>query len=292
MWEVMISVRWALWRVLLELLSVLQDCRLRKVFSSAADDSCFYPLALLVCSEIDDKEFADLYKAQRYLRHPSPVMLSLTLTGLVTLSKTPKMARKMPVLLPDIMETLTAANTNVRVKALLIFNNVICHMKWEEASLIALRLVEKLPPLFDDESSQVRELSIRLFKELVKTMVGRNTRKMVKKAPSVLLPLFFHMNDQNESVAKASRDTFCAFADLLRWVRLSSMAMAGQTHLLGECLIAYNRSRVEKYLNHSLLYLENPQATVREAAVRFISLAAQHVRNLSQERLWEICYGE
>ena len=36
---------------------------------------------------------------------------------------------------------------------------------------------------------------------------------------------------------QASRDTFCAFADLLQWMRLSSMAMAGQTHLLGECLV-------------------------------------------------------
>ena len=49
---------------------------------------------MLVFSEIDDKEFADLYKAQRYLRHPSPVMLSLVLTGLVILSKKPKMVSR------------------------------------------------------------------------------------------------------------------------------------------------------------------------------------------------------
>ena len=59
-------------------------------------------------------------------------------------------ARKMLVLLPDIMETLPAANTNVTVKALVVITNVICHMKWEEANRIALRLVEKLLPLFDD----------------------------------------------------------------------------------------------------------------------------------------------
>ena len=52
------------------------------------------------------------------------------------------------------------------------------------------------------ESSQVQELSIRLFKEVMKTVVGRNTRKMVKTVENVLLPLLFHMNDQNESVAK------------------------------------------------------------------------------------------
>ncbi|CAM9516537.1 unnamed protein product, partial [Bubo scandiacus] len=290
MWEVMISVRWALRRVLSELLGVLQDCQLRKVFSSTAEDSCIYSLAVLVFSEIDDKEFADLYKAQRYLRHPSPVMLSLVLTGLVILSKKPKMTRKMPVLLPDIIETLPAANTNVTVKALVVITNVVCLMKWEEANRIALRLVEKLLPLFDDESSQVRELSIRLFKEVMKTVVGRNTRKMVKKVKSVLLPLFFRMSDQIESVAKASRDTLRACAEFLGWRRLISLVETGQTHLMREYLIAHKSSGVEKYLNQSLLYLENPQATVREAAVRFIGLAARHVKILSQERLGEICH--
>ncbi|XP_026719269.1 uncharacterized protein LOC113488367 [Athene cunicularia] len=46
LWEVLISGRWALWRVLSEMLSVLQDCRLRRVFSCAAEDSCIYPLAV------------------------------------------------------------------------------------------------------------------------------------------------------------------------------------------------------------------------------------------------------
>ncbi|XP_074666030.1 uncharacterized protein LOC141916940 [Strix aluco] len=88
MWEVMISVPWALWRVVSELLGVLRDWRLRRVFSCAADDACIYPLVLLVSAVIDNKQFAALYKTQRYLRRPSPVMLSLVLTGLTTLSKT------------------------------------------------------------------------------------------------------------------------------------------------------------------------------------------------------------
>lgn len=46
MWEVMISVPWALRGVLMELLGVLQDRRLRKVFSCAAEDACIYPLAV------------------------------------------------------------------------------------------------------------------------------------------------------------------------------------------------------------------------------------------------------
>ncbi|XP_063205481.1 uncharacterized protein LOC134522109 [Chroicocephalus ridibundus] len=94
MWEVMISVPWILWSVLTELLSVLQDQRVRKVFSCATEDACIYPLALLLYTDIDAEEFAALYRAQRYLRRTSSVMLSLVLSVLITLSKKPKMVSK------------------------------------------------------------------------------------------------------------------------------------------------------------------------------------------------------
>ncbi|XP_074666032.1 uncharacterized protein LOC141916941 isoform X2 [Strix aluco] len=161
----------------------------------------------------------------------------------------------MLVLLPDIMENLLAANSDIRMKALMLFINVIPHMKREEAKLIALRLAEKLLLLFDDESSRVRELSIRLFEDVMKTAVGRNTKKMVKKVQGALLPLFFHTNEKIESVAK----------------------------------ITHKRNSADEYLLQSLLYVENPQASVREAAVRFMGLAARRRRILRLEKLWEIC---
>ncbi|XP_074786962.1 uncharacterized protein LOC141972824 [Athene noctua] len=324
MWEVLISVRWALWSVLLQLVDVLQDRRLRRVFSSATEDACIYPMILLLCTDIHEADFAALYETQRYLRRPSPVMLSLVLTGLIMLSKTPGtvsggsargatsaaggwggggrlsplhkqatvcfvQARKMSVLLPDILETLTDANADVKSKALVLFINVMGHMKREEADLISPKLVEKLLPLFDDECSRVRELSISLFRDIMKTAVGRNKKKMVKTVQSNLIPLYFHTSDQVESVAKASWDTLSACGDFLGWRRLSSAAETGQTHLIGDCLITHKRNSVDEYLRQSLPYVENPQATVREAAVRFIGLAVRRRSTLSQERVWQIC---
>ncbi|KAK4805353.1 hypothetical protein QYF61_003438 [Mycteria americana] len=288
MWEVMISVPWALWRVLMELLSVLQDQRLRQVFSCVVEDACIYPLALLVCTDVETEEFAALYKAQRFLRRPSLVMLLLVLRGLITLSKTPEtgglsplhnketvcfiQARKMAVLLPDIMETLQDANTDVKMKALVFLRNMMAHMKREEASLIALQLAEKLLPLFDDESSQVREVSISLFKDVMKTVLERSKKKMKKTVQRVLLPLFIRMNDQIKSVAKASGDTLLACAEFLRWRKLSYLAKTSQTDLIGECLVLRDRSRVEEYVCQSLPYLKDAQASLREAAIRFIAI--------------------
>lgn len=56
----------------------------------------------------------------------------------------------MLVLLPDIMEAQQNANTGNKIKALLVFRNVLGHMKRKEASPTALQLAEKLLPLFDD----------------------------------------------------------------------------------------------------------------------------------------------
>lgn len=64
-----------------------------------------------------------------------------------------------------------------------------------------LLLKSPCPPPYQ-ESSQVRELSIGLFKDLMKTVVGRKKRKMKKTVRRVLLPLFLHMNDQVDSVAE------------------------------------------------------------------------------------------
>ena len=64
-----------------------------------------------------------------------------------------------------------------------------------------LLLKSPCPPPYQD-SSQLRELSICLFKDLVQMVVGNDKRQMKKNARRSLLPLFFHMSDQSESVVK------------------------------------------------------------------------------------------
>ncbi|KFQ86420.1 hypothetical protein N337_04196, partial [Phoenicopterus ruber ruber] len=108
---------------------------------------------------------------------------------------------KMQVLLPYIMELLQDGNTDTQMKALVVLRNVVGHLERKEASLIAVQLMEELPLLFDNESSQLRELSICLFRELVESVVERNKR-MKNNMQWVLVPLFFHMSDQADSVAK------------------------------------------------------------------------------------------
>lgn len=52
------------------------------------------------------------------------------------------------------------------------------------------------------EPSQLRELSIGLCAEAMQAALGSATQRVKRCAQRSLLPLFFHMSDQSESVAK------------------------------------------------------------------------------------------
>ncbi|KAK2532144.1 hypothetical protein Q9966_008408 [Columba livia] len=293
MWEVMISMPGTLWSVLTELRSVLQDLQLHKVFSCAMEDACISLLALLLRTDFGSEKFAVLYKPESFLRNPSWMMLSVVLESLITLSKAHMMARKILVLLPDIMETMQDTNSDVKRKALLLFRNTMGHLDREEASPIALQLAEKLLPLFDDESSLVREFSISLFRDVMDTVVGRNKKMLRKTVKRVLVPLFLRMNDQSKSVAKASRDALLDCAGFLGWRNLSTLVQTHQIHRIGECLLQQDKSRLEEQLCQSLLYVKDAQATVRLEAVRFTGLGARYLKNRSNkvEKLNEITKG-
>ncbi|KAM6184404.1 maestro heat-like repeat-containing protein family member 7 [Sarcoramphus papa] len=289
MWEVMFSRLQPLEKVLRELRIELRNQRMRRLFSTVLEDTCILQLTLLAASDVRAKEFAATYNLWRSLRHQSLEMLSLVLQGLVTLSQRPETARKMRVLLEDIVETLESGNEDIQMKALLVFRNMLGHMRRQEASPIALQLAEKLLPLFNHESSQLREFSLRLFREVMQKVAWRHKRQMRKNVRQGLLPLFFHLSDQSQSVAKASGEALLAAAELLKWKQLRHLLQTQQTWRIGECLVVQDRSRAEEYCHQSLPHLKDAQATVREAAVRFIGLAARPLRDQSPEKLAEIC---
>ncbi|KAK2513032.1 hypothetical protein Q9966_016241 [Columba livia] len=147
-------------------------------------------------------------------------------------------ARKMKVMLPDLMWVLQYSNKAIKIKALVVFRNVMAQLEREKASPTAVQLAGFLLPLFDDELSQLREISISLFRDLMKMVVRNDKREMKNTVRRGLLPLFFRMSDQVQSVAKLERD----------------------------------RSRAQELLSQSLPYLRDAQASLREAAVRFIAL--------------------
>ncbi|XP_068779223.1 maestro heat-like repeat-containing protein family member 7 [Struthio camelus] len=201
-------------------------------------------IELLVCPDLCGADECALKLLPRYLSSQWLEMRRLVLRGLITLSERPETVPKMQSLLPDIMQQLQDAHRDINVKTLVVLRNVLCSMDGQAAKHIAVQLAEELLPCFDDDASQVRELSILLFQDLLEIVAGKSNRRMKQQVQRSLLPLFFRMSDQIWSVAQV-------------WI----------SSLEGD------RSRVEQYLCQSLPYLEDPQPFVRETALRFIDNA-------------------
>ncbi|XP_030316570.1 uncharacterized protein LOC115599231 [Calypte anna] len=318
MWEMMLSTPLAVDLVLVQLFKQLQQRKQKMLFCTLMEDtSC---LALLASIYLPGEHFARTYEFWRFLRHQSQDMLSVALSGIATLSGIPEMVsrafrragrggngctpvaapsihpsihvythpyvRKMKVLLPDLLEVLEQGNEHVQLKALRVCRNVLRELRREEVIPMAVELLDKLLPLFDNELfSELREISISLFTELLKKVAGKCKRQMKKRVRRGLLPLFFHMSDDTRSVAEASSQALLAAAELLKWQQLQDLVKTEQTWRIGECLLLQDRTRADDYLDQSQGYLDNAQDTLRMEAIRFIGLAA---RGQSQQKLSEM----
>ncbi|KAK2515345.1 hypothetical protein Q9966_015418 [Columba livia] len=213
-----------------------------------------------------------LKKILKNLRKRLLVIDSMFPEGIISGSESPDMARKIQSLLPQVVGLLDHSNTEVKRRVLTFFCSVMGHLKSEEARPTVEQLEEKLLPLFDDESSQLRELSICLFRERVQSVMAHDKKRIKSYVHRALLPLFFRLSDQNNNVAKAAREALLGAAELLKWKQLRHLVRTQQTWRIGESLLEQDRSRAQELLSQSLPYLRDAQASLREAAVRFIAL--------------------
>ncbi|XP_069735332.1 uncharacterized protein [Phaenicophaeus curvirostris] len=126
-------------------------------------------------------------------------------------------ARRTEILLLDLTEDLEHSNADVVVKALLILQNILGHLKKKEASSIAVQLVEKLLPFFHHGQGQVKEQAIRFFTEQQKSVVWSHKGDMKDKVQTALFLLFAHLRDETPSVSEASRECLLAAAKFLGW---------------------------------------------------------------------------
>ncbi|KAF4790939.1 bone morphogenetic protein 6 [Turdus rufiventris] len=263
-------------KILMVFVSLLRFLQMTNIPSTTEEGTCIPDLPPS-SRQFPSKDLGDKPDAESNQRHPRLVTASLLVGGLHMLSETHDMARKMQVLLPHMMGVLQVGSADLKIKVLMFFKNVMGktttfqNLDESVGSPITGQLMENLRLLFDSECSQLRELSICLFRDQLEPVVGSN-QKRNSDIRSVLIPLLFRMSDQSPGVAKASGEALLSAAKLLKWKELKQLLETQQTCRIGKCLLMKDKSRAEEYLHQSLPYLRDPQATVREVAVRFIAL--------------------
>ncbi|KFW03095.1 hypothetical protein N327_04497, partial [Fulmarus glacialis] len=154
-------------------------------------------IEMLDCTSLSEELDCALEIFPMYLQSQCVGMPSLVLRAILRLTERPDTARKTLVLLPYVMEQLQGADSDASAAALPVLGKMLLLLEGKMPSLTALALAEKLPPLFNDELDTVRELSMRLFQKVMGLVVGAEKKKMKKVVWDSLLPLVFHLHDQD-----------------------------------------------------------------------------------------------
>ncbi|KAM6227874.1 uncharacterized protein M6G45_017575 [Spheniscus humboldti] len=227
---------------------------------------------LLDCTDFEYVDGRVLHVLQSHLQSHSSVLRRMAVTSLVALSGRPEMAATLQGLMPEVTQRLQDDDCDTRTAALTFLSNMLCLADRQRAVPIALQLVKTLLPLFENESSHVRERSIILCRGAMEVAVSTHKEQMREDVQRSLIPLFFHLHDKDHNVAQASREALLGAAKFLKRRQLRKLLETEQICRVGECLLVEDSSRAEDYLHQSLPYLQSPLEPLREAAVRFIAL--------------------
>ncbi|KAK2532038.1 hypothetical protein Q9966_008311 [Columba livia] len=226
----------------------------------------------------------------RYLQSTCSMTRSLLLKGLNVICDTPWMVPKMRFLVQRLTDLLQDADMDMVRMTLSVLRKVVRDPSVPISTPIALQLAERLQPLFDNdqvhlrqlvlsscplpvhqESWYVRQLSVSIFKKVIERVANDGKKLLKTLVHQSLLPLIFHVFDENKAVAATCRDTLLQATAFLKKEKLRQVVLRDQqTEAIGECLLVECRSRAAEYLRQTLTYMQSPQDSIREAAVAFL----------------------
>ncbi|KAK2532021.1 hypothetical protein Q9966_008295 [Columba livia] len=186
---------------------------------------------------------------------------------------------KMRFLVQRLTDLLQDTDMDMVRMTLSVLSKVIQGPGFRISTPIALQLAQRLQPLFDNESWYVRHLSVSIFKEVIERVPDDGKKPLKTLVHQSLLPLIFHVFDENKAVAATCWGTLLRATPLLKKEKLrQAVAKDQRIEAIGECLLVECRSRAAEYLRQTLTYMQSPQDSIREAAVAFLGVLGQHMR--------------
>ncbi|CAM5134208.1 unnamed protein product [Natator depressus] len=186
---------------------------------------------------------------------------------------------------PVIVERLHEADRGIISNAITVLRDILAGMDRQSASTVAVQVAEKLLPFFHDESSKLRVLSIALFKHLLELVREPNRKKMKELVLRSLVPLLLLLHDERPNVSQVCWDALSRAVEFLRWSQLGALVQRKELWRGCDCLVACYKERAETFLCQAMAFLKNPQAPIREVAIRFLGLTARQLDQKSQEKL-------
>ncbi|XP_068877589.1 maestro heat-like repeat-containing protein family member 7 [Aphelocoma coerulescens] len=260
-------------------------CCLLEMLSKEMPYWDFPALAFLVevleCLDLSECSDSIMDVVTRHLKSERREMRRLALRVLLLLRDDPSMAERMWSLNKSLVVLLRDSDNDVVRMTIVLLSYFFLDKDAPIPSPIALQLAEALLPLFDHDDSQVQLLSMFVFRTLMSFVIEKEPLKT--QVCQSLLPLFFHCHDENQHVAEASWETLLCAVQFLKRRDLENLVKKEKLWKFAECLLAEDRSRAADHLSLALPYLENPQESLRDAAVRFMEIAGRSMRGQHKE---------
>ncbi|XP_053926416.1 uncharacterized protein LOC128852554 isoform X1 [Cuculus canorus] len=230
-----------------------------------------------------------LPKLLEVLDDADPEVVEMTLSVLGKMLEQRDVAIAGPVVV-QLSEKLQPLFDNVRLCApqhehwMLPGNFAPCSFSARARAGLRQPVLSSCPLPCQQESASIKVLSFQLFRDVMELLVAVDRKATKRQVRRNLLPLLFHVYDENQPVAEASRETLLQATELLKLRKLRKKLKSGQIYKLGKCLLAEDRSRREDYLYQALPYLQSPQESLREAAVVFFGHLGRSVRGQPEEQ--------
>ncbi|XP_074078441.1 maestro heat-like repeat-containing protein family member 7 isoform X13 [Macrotis lagotis] len=132
----------------------------------------------------------------------------------------------------------------------------------EEGSLITALAI------LAEESEELRYRSVDMFGALLAKVKKRFLMAPFRyQVHCSLVPLMLHIQDENTSVANASRDGLFHAAKILVCPRFKSVCINKDMFTIGMTLLEEQKDKIPWFLSQSLSYFHYPQSGIRLAAV-------------------------
>ncbi|XP_061863067.1 uncharacterized protein LOC133626648 [Colius striatus] len=245
---------------------------------SPSHDPASWKFQLLACPEVRALDKHVLQLAPRYLRSECSQMQWLMLNALITTCDEPSKAKSMWILQESLLELLQDLDDEVVETNLSLLKMMLQAANSPVCSTLVLELTGRLQPLFHHTTSSVQLLSLELFQRLMQSVNKKERQPMKTRVYENVIELLCLLHAESPEVAEASRVTLLGAAAFLKKRRLRKLLEKRKTLEVGKYLLSGCGSRAAHYVQQAARCLWSHQQPIREAAVRFLGLAGQHLR--------------
>uniref|UniRef100_F6WIQ3 Uncharacterized protein n=1 Tax=Ornithorhynchus anatinus TaxID=9258 RepID=F6WIQ3_ORNAN len=223
-------------------------------------------------------------------RDADPLVRGISLQGLSSLALQPEKGHLLRAQLVPLLAHIHEDSEQAVVGAMSVMAEILSRLELQGAGSIIIKVAHQLQRFFEDERDQVRRAAILLFGNAIYNGGQKFRKAMKNQAFRSLIPLLFHLVDQNLEVVMITKSTFMRCTIFLKWEfgkELFNQLAWGHGPSAQRAVFLYlmenNSGNHHLFLLQAISYLKSSQKNMKNAAIKFIG-------GIIQEYFSELCF--